>query len=457
VTRQKKVEGGGNWLEGATDPGRQALRQALDEAQPQPDPALARHRIWHRAQAPWATPAPRSWRGPVLLGAGAVVGVAAAVAIFVAVRPRAPIAQQAEQPAPVAGELTTGALERAGHRLPRGVDAELAPRSALAAGDEHDPPEVRAGRVRFSVPHQSPGQRYVVRAGAYQVAVLGTVFEVAVDGAAVSVAVESGVVAVEEAASGRRLERLTAGRTWSSVAPAPAEPTPPAGSSPPRHVSPQHSRPPRHLAVRIPEPTDPVAAGALDEARQARRADPTRALALYERLASARGPLAEVALYEMGSIENESFHDPRRALGTWQRYRERYPKGLLRAEADFSIIEVLIELREETRALDEARAFLRHHPDNERRGEVALVAADLARTGGDCGLAIDLYETATRGQLSPAQTDDAAFNRAACLAALRDPLAPRAAREYLTRFPSGRHRPDATRLLGTPTVSPGGP
>jgi hypothetical protein len=473
------------WLEGGTDPGRQALRQALDDAQaePPPDPALARHRVWHRVHAPWTVAGARSWRGPLLLGTGALVGVAAAALVFIALRPhprlvatethlsRPPELVRLTPPA-----LTTGPTERARHRLPRGVVAELSSRTALLPGDEQSPPEVRAGRVYFSVPHQSPGQRYIVRAGAYQVAVLGTTFAVAVDEGEVSVEVESGVVAVEEAASGLRLDRLTAGQRWSSAAvpgqevpsaPAPeasgrpSEPgRPPPGATPGRRSSgsPSSAHPAiaRRLAGRTIEPADPVAAGALDEARQTRRSDPGRALALYERLASARGPLAEVALYEMGAIENENLHDPRRALATWERYRERYPRGLLRAEADFSIIEVLTELREQTRALDEARTFLSRYAQSERRGEVALVAADLARTGGDCGLAVDLYETATRGRMSPAQTDDAAFNRAACLAALRDPLAPRAAREYLTRFPAGHHRTEATRLLGTSTVAPGG-
>jgi ferric-dicitrate binding protein FerR (iron transport regulator) len=497
------------WLEGATDPGRQALRQALDETQPALDPALARHRVWHRVQSPWGAAGPRSSRGALLLGTGALVGVAVAVLVFV-LRPHPAIVvrppQVAALPAHGTVAVTTGPEQRERHRLPRDVDAALSPRTALVPGDEQAPPEVRVGRVRFSVPHQRPGQRYVVRAGPYQVAVLGTVFEVAVEEGGVSVAVESGVVAVEEAASGRRLERLTAGQRWSSAPPArsseaarssePAPASEPVPTSeparpdeaarepglpaelPPRSHEPVRSTEPaprsratavrawathpsrgtasRRVAVRTIEAADPVAAGALDEARQARRTDPSRALALYERLASARGPLAEVALYEMGVIENESLHDPRRALGTWERYRERYPRGLLRAEADFSIIEVLTELREETRALDEARTFLRRYGQSERRGEVALVAADLARAGSDCGLAVDLYETAARGRLSAAQADDAAFNRAACLAALRDPLAARAAREYLARFPEGHHRPEAGRLLGSSTVTPGG-
>jgi hypothetical protein len=366
------------------------------------------------------------------------MAVAAAVLLVMALRPAPLVAHRAPAPArpqviplpptQVAVAITTGP-ERQRHRLTGGVQAELAPHTALLPGDERSAPQVQGGRVRFSVPHQAPGRRYLVRARGYQVAVIGTTFTVGVADA-VEVAVESGIVQVEDATSGRRLARLERGQRWSS---APA---------------------PRRVAV--PPPTDPAATAALDEARRLRQRDPRQALALYQRLAAARGPLAEIALYELGTVEDEHLHEPRRALATWERYRQRYPRGMLRAEADFSLIEVLARLREQARALDEARDFLRRYPESERRGEMAVLAADLARTGGDCTLAVTLYETAARARLPPALADDATFNRAACLAAAGDGRAQGAARDYLARFPGGLHRNEAGRLLGAATVAPGG-
>jgi hypothetical protein len=431
--RDRHAEGE-RWLDGATAPGQQALRQALDDAAPPPEDELARQRVWAGVQAPWS--ARRA--GPRWPLVAAVSAAVAATLAIVATRAldRGPLAEGPPalargEPPPMTGQGPVTAERAARHRLARGVDAELAPRAALVPGDAETPPEVTRGRVRFSVPHQAPGRRYHVRAGAYRVVVLGTEFDVSVEGGAVSVTVASGVVQIEDA-SGRRLERLAPGESWSSSAAAPAEPAPVP-------VTPAVRPPP------APVPAD--AAEALAAARSARNGgDPRRALGLYQRLVKAGGPLAESALFEMATIEHEDLHDPARALATWQRYRDRYPRGVLRAEADLSVIEVLPRLGQEARALAEARDFLRRHPRNERRGEVARVGGDLARMRGDCRAALELYEAAGSGPLSLDDADDAAFGRAACLAALGEVGAAQAARQYRERFPRGRHAAEIGRL-----------
>jgi len=242
--------------------------------------------------------------------------------------------------------------------------------------------------------------------------------------------VDSGVVEVEEVASGRRLERLSPGQRWSSE-----------GS-------------PAHRAAHPALPTE-AAPGLLERAREARRrGDGAQALALYQRMAEAGGPLAETSLYEIGSIHEQDLHQPREALAAWERYRARYPRGQFRAEADVSLIAVLAELGEPRRALDEALRFLAAYPRSENRAKVARLAADLERTRGDCQAAVPHYELAAQGR--PGQdTDDALFYRAVCLQQLRDPGAAEAARQYRTRFPAGRHATEAERLLA-PTTS-GGP
>jgi hypothetical protein len=338
------------------------------------------------------------------------------------------------------------------------VDAELFARTALVPGDEQAPPEVRVGRVRFSVPEQAPGRRYSVRAGAYEVEVLGTVFDVAVEEDGVRVDVQSGTVAVRDAATGKQLARLTPRLRWQSATGRITEVPPP---SPRAAGSGELRRRPAPGSRRLPAAVSPGSAEArsLDEAGELRRRGPDgvrRALALYRRLAAGGGPLAEIAHYEIGVVEDEDLRDARRAVATWERYRVRYPAGLLRTEADLSVIGGLARLGEDRRALDEAVTFLRRHPDSERRAEVARVAGDLARQSGDCRRALALYDQALAGAPAGDDADDASFHRAGCLVALGDGRGLPAVRDYLTRFPLGRHALEAQRLGsgGAGTTSP---
>ena len=466
---------GDRWLEGSQTAGAQALRQALDEAsveveQAEHAQAFARQRIWNRVQAPWFSdrggPGRRSWLRPFLVGAGVMAAAATAVLLLgpgvldraqrestvaTVPAPATPTVEPLPARAPAGGALTTGPGERVRHRLARGVDAELSPRTALVPGDEQAPPEVRVGRVRFSVPHQPPGRRYSVRAGTFEVVVLGTVFDVAVEASGVGVNVSSGTVEVREAGSPRLLARLTPGEAWSSeagsgeaAAPAPAPrvqlTTVRLRKPPPRRVA--------SVAGREAERT-------LDQAGELRRRDPQRALAMYRRMLAGGGPLAEIAQYEIGVIEDEDLRNPRQAVATWDRYRTRYPGGLLRTEADLSVIEALSRVGEQGRALTEARDFLQRHPNSERRSEVARLAGDLTRERGDCAGAVALYDQALSSRPATDDADDASFHRAACLARAGDARGSAGLREYLKRFPLGRHAGQAQRLLGGRPASPG--
>jgi ferric-dicitrate binding protein FerR (iron transport regulator) len=465
------------WLEGTGSAAAQALRRALDEGGPSEDEqAFRKQRVWGRVQAPWFDPRSgqpvdltmarrRGWAGSLVIGAGLAATVVIALLVVGdrtgVLRLGGPIARApGESTAPVSapvgqpeivplpsrtGALTTGPGERIRHRLARGVDAELAARTALVPGDEQAPPEVRVGRVRFSVPAQAPGRRYAVRAGIYEVVVLGTVFDVAVEEAGVSVDVQSGTVEVHDASTRQRLAVLSPRKRWSSAGGQVTELPPSAAASPvaTRAPAPVRKRPARKVAL-----ADAEQARRLDQAGDIRRGgDSRRALSMYQRMADGSGPLAEIAHYEIGVIEDEDLRDPRRAVATWQRYRVRYPKGLLRTEADISVIEALARIGEEKRALDEAVGFLAKHPDSERRAEVARVAGDLARQRGDCRAAIPLYDQTLAARPAREDADDATFHRAACLLALDDGRGLPAARAYLGRFPLGRHALEAQRLV----------
>ena len=112
---------------------------------------------------------------------------------------------------------------------------------------------------------------------------------------------------------------------------------------------------------------------ATESPRAAREAlaagDAPRALQIYRSLAQKTGPVAENAAYEIGRILNEK-GQAGAAVAAWRRYRSDYPNGILRVEADVSIIETLARAGESDDALGEATDFLRRRPDSERRGEL---------------------------------------------------------------------------------------
>jgi tetratricopeptide (TPR) repeat protein len=134
-------------------------------------------------------------------------------------------------------------------------------------------------------------------------------------------------------------------------------------------------------------------------------------------------------------------------VAAWRRYRSDYPNGILRVEADVSIIETLAKAGESDDALTEATDFLRRRPDSERRGEIARVAGDLYRARGDCRQAVAAYQTALSATRSRDVAEAAGFHRAACLVRLGDAAGVDAARAYLRSHPDGRFKKQAAALV----------
>jgi hypothetical protein len=342
--------------------------------------------------------------------------------------------------------------------LPRGARAELSPRTAMAV-DGEGRPEIRRGEIRFSVAKNDSkndsknDNRFSVRVASYRVVVAGARFVVKAQAQAITVAVEDGVA---EIWNGSHVVRIGSGETWSSEAE--AEDTRGAARPSARTGAPRASR--DHTPALA-----PVAAASSEEdlrdredlaaARAARAAsDPRRALALYEQLATHSGPTAENAMYEIGGIYHDQLKQPAKAIAAWDRYRARFPRGLLRAEADLSVIDTLASLDAPgssdggLRTLNEALAFLKRYPHSERRGEVARVAGDIYRGRKDCRAALDFYRAALNAKIASEDADDASFGQAACLYELRDEGATAALRAYVGERPRGRHARDAARLLG---------
>jgi hypothetical protein len=358
----------------------------------------------------------------------------------------APIVASRAAPAPAVetriipaaeGTIRTGAGERLQLTLVGGTEASLESSSVMTV-DRAGRAKVDGGEVAFRVPHQATGHAYVVLAGPYRVVVLGTRFKLRMnDARRVFIDVQEGVVEVWEHA---RLARLASGETWAS----PEIPAP-AADAPPAHAHP-HTR---SLALATPGVS---AVGADDEVEASAQAalaagETARALGLYRGLAQRGGPAGENAAYESGKILRDRLGQPANAIAAWRRYRVDHPNGILRVETDVSIIETLVHAGDATGALAEANDFVRNHPDSERRAEIARVAGDLYRSRADYKRAVAAYQIALASPLVRDAAEPATFHRAECLVRLGDPNGAEATRAYLRRWPSGRFRIEAERLL----------
>ena len=441
--------------EDVTDPVRAELGRALDEARKRLPDDVTLRRMWARAaqlegqgDALEADAPVRRSRAPRWLGFVTGMASTAALAVACAVwlwprHPSAPIAVAA-RPAPAAvetllgpaaeGTIRTGAGERLELTLAGGAEAHLESSAAMKV-DRAGRASVESGVVAFKVPHQTTGHSYVVLAGPYRMVVLGTRFKLRLDDARrVFVDVQEGVVEVWDHT---QLARLSPGETWASPETAAAQ----APSAPPR----AHAR---TVAVASPG----TAATNVDDTEAAAQAalaanEPARAVTLYRALAQHGGPASENAAYEIGKILRDRLGQPANAVAAWRRYRAEHPNGLLRVEADVSIIETLVHAGDASAALGEANDFVRNHPDSERRAEIARVAGDLYRTRGDYKRAVTAYQLALASPQVRDAAEPATFHRAECLVRLGDPSGAEATRAYLRRWPSGRFHTEAERLL----------
>ena len=451
------------WLEDSEKEQDRLLRQSLDEAPHWAHSEVRQRRLWTRVADPAnsARAARRAFRTGALIASALTVLVAGAIELVrlrvsaddappsasapvVAAAPAAPAAPVAAAPAPAVARvdgptqpsevIETGPGERRTRQLRQNARAEVLASSVLAV-DETGRPSVRKGQVRFQVAHQPVGQRFSVRFGGYVAVVVGTRFVVSVHdakaGPALGLTVEEGTVEIWH--GDNHVARVTHGQSWSNADPAAVTPVTRA------HVASSVS-----AGVSSAEPE-------LTAARA--ETDPRRALALYAALAEGQGPSAENALYEMAAIYQDKLGQPQSALATWERYRTRFPGGLLRTETDLSIVDALASLGENARALSEAVAFLKRYPRTERRGEVARVAGDLSRSRGDCQSAIDFYAMVLNSRSEADDADDAAFGHAACLLKQGDAAAGQALRGYLLRHPTGRHAGEARSLASASASS----
>ena len=388
------------WLDSPENEAERALREGLDQAARRTGDEITHRRVWSKIATAVDLPRPRFLGRFALAGsalvllfsAGAVVysylplhsqtstaaqvagaGKAPAVEALVAEAPRksvteVPLSEAERAPWNV---VRTRAGERARVGLGGGAVAEMDENSAITWDNQHRP-AIERGTARLSVPHQPPGWRFSVTAGPYLVTVVGTKFDVRIADHTVGVEVNEGVVEVWR---GSQSTRLVAGDSWS-------------GPLFPEEVQPRLAPAPAGLgqkAERAQVVPEKPAAGPevyvsrpVQEARAALRlGESERAVVILTRAAHGTGPAAENAAYELGRVMRYNLKRPRMAVALWDKYRTRFPSGLLRAEADLSIVETLSQLGDVRAALAEADAFVARYPQSERRFEVERLAARL--------------------------------------------------------------------------------
>ena len=371
--------------------------------------------------------------------------------------------------------------------LEGGVEAELQRTSVMRI--EGSDPRVEGGTVRFKVPHRRPGHPFVVRADRYHVVVIGTKFGVGVNGDR-RVDVDVDEVVVEVWNNDVRLARLEPGQRWNSssaaddtagggaekapaklgdatdkssekfelpvMPPEKAPPSPAVETSLRLRSATHFRRSSRHAERQVAMVASPARGPVAETPAGARAAlaagDAPRALEIYKALAQKPGPVGENAAYEIGRILNDKGQSTA-AVAAWRRYRSDYPNGILRVEADVSIIETLARAGEADDALAEATDFLRRRPDSERRGEIARVAGDLYRTRGDCRHAVGAYQVALATARARDVLEAANFYRGACLVRIGDSGGVDALRGYLRSFPDGRFKRQATELVEQTTAA----
>jgi FecR protein/Outer membrane lipoprotein len=298
-------------------------------------------------------------------------GAACAAAIAVLVVPRARPTELTIQASAEAATIDLGGDGRvvAGPgtlaRLQRG-----------ARGDGVVTLVLERGSLLAHIKPRATGAPFVIDTPAFRARVVGTVFRVvAREDASASIAVGHGAVEVTPRGSSPRLVR--AGERW------------PANST---------DAPSADEIARM-GAADLEGAGAASFAPAARSelarpaaAPSCRALTgedaieCWLRVADVADPVrAESALYQAGWIRMHELHDAAFALGIWERQRSRYPHGLLRDEAQTSIIDALVALRRTRAAEAEIADYLRAHPTGLRSAEMHFVRGTLQRAAdGDC-------------------------------------------------------------------------
>jgi len=154
---------------------------------------------------------------------------------------------------------------------------------------------------------------------------------------------------------------------------------------------------------------------------------------------------AEMALYEVARLRRDVLADAAGALSALAEYRQRFPTGSLRREADMSHLELLLQLGRSDEALKQSDELLSSSSSGERAAELHLLRGHVLRKAQSrFAEAEHEYELA---ESAGARGGEVTYFRALCLEALgRGPEAAALFAQYLQQ-PQRAYAEDARRRL----------
>jgi tetratricopeptide (TPR) repeat protein len=203
--------------------------------------------------------------------------------------------------------------------------------------------------------------------------------------------------------------------------------------------------------TRKPRPSDPRPAQADSVPRpdcrdHARGGEPHKAESCYLERAKGSGLDAETAFLEVARLRRDVLDDPAGALNALENYRERFPSGALRHEADIAHAVLLARLGRSSEALAETERLLESPQGRERAFELRLLRGNIYRKGlGNTALAAREYATAENLERA---NSEATYLLGSCLDELGDAEGAKAAyRRYLEDAPAGKRATDVQKRL----------
>jgi TolA-binding protein len=190
-----------------------------------------------------------------------------------------------------------------------------------------------------------------------------------------------------------------------------------------------------------PRATDEDAARIYARARSEQ--NPTRAIALFDEVATRGGSFAEIAQYQAARLTMNAGRC-KEAIDRFRALIGRHPDGAYAQESMLDVLECRIKLGALDTAGGDLEAFLLKYPNSERSPELRFLRAELNRRQDRIAEAAKDYEAS----LGSRRDQDALFFLAWSKARLGERDAARALLgEYLERYPSKIHGAEARKLL----------